>query len=191
MTTLRFDQHIVTCVLVAFIAIHCGCGQRAAPSSGVTASPSKNDMTNSEDDGKVSSQAQVAPGTPLAATDFAAVLAATEADHVVIQVFAEYCGPCMTEALALNDRLDAWRQRGIAVLGLGMDETPASVVAFHQQTGRRIQFPLYTAPWFAEQQDIALTPTLFIYDHEGQQLFRADAESHPERVLEAIEDKLK
>ncbi len=182
----RLAVPFVAVVVVAMF----GCERSAVPTANTTIAPASGGNGVETDSSAAVSQERVPPGTVMAAGDFAELLAKRGGNHVVVQVFAEACGPCMTEAIELNDRLDAWRARGIAVVGLGMDDSPESVQAFYQQTGRRIRFPLYCAPWFAEQQEVTLTPTLFIYDTAGKQLFRADAESQQEGLLEALEAKL-
>ena len=119
-------------------------------------------------------RAHVAPGTNLAEKDFAATLKSSGAEYVVVSVFAADCGPCLTEALQLVDRRDKWHGERIEVLGLGMGKTMEEVRRFFKQTGDRANYPLYFAPWFAEQQLVEVTPTIFVFSADGKQLFRAD-----------------
>jgi len=133
---------------------------------------------------------KVPPGTLLPEKDFPQTLVATEAKLVIVQVYLESCGACMTEALELSKQETAWRNRGVAIMGLGMDETAQGPQAFYEMTGQRITFPLYLAPWFARQQKIRLTPTLFIYSTDGKQLFRTDGQQAEEGTLAALESRL-
>jgi hypothetical protein len=96
----------------------------------------------------------------------------------------------MTEALKLAKHEVAWRARGVAILGLGMDETAQGPQAFYEMTGQRITYPLYLAPWFARQQRVRQTPTLFIYSAAGRQLFRTDGPHAEAGIVTALEDKL-
>lgn len=132
----------------------------------------------------------IEPGTELTEANFKAALRDTGAKYVVIQVYMESCGPCMTEALQLAEKQAQWRASGVAILGLGMDETPAGPKAFDRHTGGRITYPLYLAPWFAEQQEVFTTPTLFVYRADGDQLFRTDPETAAEGVMAALQAKL-
>ena len=132
----------------------------------------------------------LAPGTLLREADFRQTLEATGADLVVVQVYLESCGACMTEALKLAKREAAWRARGVAILGLGMDETAQGPRAFYEMTGQRITYPLYLAPWFARQQEVQRTPTLFIYSADGKQLFRTDGVHAENGIVAALEEKL-
>ncbi len=142
----------------------------------------------SEAQGKRASH--IEPGTPLAESDFAKTLRETGARFVVVQVFMEACGPCITESLHLTAQETAWRDRGIAILGLGMDDTPDGPKAFFESTGKRVTYPLYLAPWFAQQHEVFTTPTVFIYSADGEQLFRTDAEQAESGIMNSLDTKL-
>jgi len=132
----------------------------------------------------------VEPGTELTEADFKQTLRDTGAKYVVLQVYMEACGSCMAEALQLTKQQPAWQALGVAILGMGMDETPAGPQTFDRHTGGRITYPLYLAPWFSEQQEVDATPTMFIYGADGEQLFRTDPETAREGVLIALHAKL-
>jgi len=132
----------------------------------------------------------IEPGTPLVESDFAKTLRETGARFVVVQVFMEACGPCITESLHLTAQETAWRDRGIAILGLGMDDTPDGPKAFFESTGKRVTYPLYLAPWFAQQHEVFTTPTVFIYSADGEQLFRTDTEQAESGTIESLDAKL-
>ncbi|MCZ7646199.1 MAG: TlpA family protein disulfide reductase [Planctomycetota bacterium] len=118
-------------------------------------------------------------------------LRATKAQYIVIQVFAEKCGPCMEEALKLSALAREWSERGIAVIGMSYDSQPESVKRFFDDTGKRVTFPLYCAPWFAEKHEVVATPTLFVFSAEGKKLHAADPLSEAsETPLDAILSKL-
>ncbi len=133
---------------------------------------------------------RVEPGTLLAESEFKQTLAATGARFVVIQVYMEACGPCMTEALHLTEIEEQWQSSGVAILGLGMDDTPSGPKTFDRHTGGRITYPLYLAPWFAEKNEVFATPTMFVYQTDGAQLFRTDPEVAENGVMVAIGEKL-
>lgn len=135
-------------------------------------------------------RARVSPGTPLIEADFVQTLRETGGEYVVVQVYMEACGPCMTEALQLTKIEEQWHQDGVAILGMGMDETPAGAEAFFESTGERIRYPLYFAPWFAKQQQVTATPTLFIYSESGKQLFRIDPLTAETSIMTAIGEKI-
>ncbi len=123
-------------------------------------------------------------GQPLAPEDIQGLFRQTGARAILAQVFAESCGPCLTEAIELNDLQQALLQKGVLVIGLGMDEQPTGVHTFLQQTGGRIVFPLYWAPWFAEQQKVDQTPALFLLRPDGtvKKIDRPESPDDPGRV---------
>jgi thiol-disulfide isomerase/thioredoxin len=133
---------------------------------------------------------RVEPGTLLEEAEFKKTLLAAGAELVVVQVYLDACGPCITEALKLTQLQKPWRSRGIAILGLGMDETSAGPKSFFDNTGGRINFPLYLAPWFAKQQQIETTPVLFIYSASGEQLHRSDPFNVEINAVDEISEKL-
>lgn len=132
----------------------------------------------------------VSPGTALQEDEFLPALKATGARFIVISVFAADCGPCLTESLQLMGRREGWRTQGVEILGLGMGKSPEDVRRFLKQTGDRVAFPLYFAPWFAERQVVEATPTLFIYSAAGERLFRADGLEH-EDLPKLADEKLR
>ena len=179
--------------LTSFITVLTGC-ERAAPvpvgSSGAAGTGAAGESSPSSRPSATAPAQLVEPGTALEAKDFDRALRDTGAEYIVIQVYMEACGPCMTEALRLTEKLKPWRKAGVAIMGMGMDETAAGPRAFFENTGRRIAYPLYLAPWFAEQQEVLTTPTLFIYAADGKQLFRTDPERAAEGVMIALEREL-
>ena len=133
---------------------------------------------------------RIAPGTPLAKSAFQQTLAETGAKWIVVQVYMEACGPCITEAIHMTEKLSEWQRKGIAVIGLGMDETATGPKTFFRQTGQRVTYPLYLAPWFAEEQEVYSAPTIFVYDSAGNQLLRADPETAENGIMATVEAKL-
>lgn len=177
-------------VLVSVLLI--GCGQesdRTQPLSGADEIETVRRMEAAEAM-PTEEMVHVEPGTKLTEALFLQTLRETRAKFIVVQVYIEACGPCMTEALRLTEKQKVWRESGVAVMGLGMDDTPDGPQAFYRHTSERITFPLYMAPWFAEQQEVLATPTIFLYAADGEQLFRIDPEAAEEGVLPALDAKL-
>ncbi len=132
-------------------------------------------------------QKEVQPVTELTAGDFVDVLRAQATDWIVVQLFQESCAPCLTEALRLQDRVDTWRQRGIGVIGCGIDPTIDEARGFIENTGGRVASPVYHAPWLAEQFEITATPVLLLYDSQGKLAAKFDPEQTDGDLLEAVE----
>lgn len=79
--------------------------------------------------------AGVATRTPAPALELAALdgqkwsLADLRGKTVVIDFWATWCPPCEFQIPVLNAVYDAWRERGVMVLGVSVDVDGASVVA--------------------------------------------------------------
>ena len=134
--------------------------------------------------------AGVRPGTVLGEDQFIQALARTGSRFIVVAVFSAACGPCLTEALELTEKQPAWQAIGVATIGMGMDQAPAESRQFFAATGGRVRYPLYHAPWFAQQQAVEATPAVFVYSAAGELLFRTDAAASGDGVLKALEGKL-
>ncbi|MBE7461863.1 MAG: TlpA family protein disulfide reductase [Planctomycetes bacterium] len=125
-------------------------------------------------------------GALLAEAEFLTTLQASKAKYIVIQVFAEKCGPCMEEALKLSSLAPEWSKRGVAVIGLAFDPRQESVQRFFEDTGRRVTFPLYCAPWFAEKHEVLATPTLFVFSFDGKKVYVSDPLSMDATTIEMV-----
>ncbi len=187
------NQMRSSCLLLIFCCVVVvGCGPRTGeptqrPKPNEVPSARNIELRNDEQTPDVS---RIEPGTELTEAAFKQTLHETGARFIVIQVYMEACGPCMTEALHLTEKEGDWRKSGVAIVGMGMDETPEGPKAFYRHTGERITYPLYLAPWFSEQQEVFATPTMFIYGADGDQLFRTDPETAEDGVMAALTTKL-
>lgn len=179
--------------IVVIFALLVGCEHKMNPSSNSDSAPATSQLessTPSQVHQRSLPLPKVPPGTLLREDHFQQTLQATGAKLIIVQVYLESCGACMTEALKLSKEESHWYEQGISILGLGMDETAQGSRAFYAMTGKRITFPLYWAPWFARQQKIVQTPTLLIYAKDGRQLFRTDAQQAEEGMMAALKNRL-
>ena len=192
MTVDTYTRSSSRLLLVFYCVFLVGCGQKTGETEQLSQREEAQSANNSEpgDEGQTPDASSIEPGTELTEAAFKQTLHETGAKFIVIQVYMEACGPCMTEALHLTEKQEEWRKSGVAILGMGMDETPEGPKAFYRHTGERITYPLYLAPWFSEQQEVFATPTMFIYGAGGEQLFRTDTETAEEGVMAALATKL-
>jgi thiol-disulfide isomerase/thioredoxin len=84
---------------------------------------------------------------------------------LLVNFWASWCGPCRSEMPAL-ERFAA-RAGGMDVVGLGVDDAPARLRAFAQETG--VTFPLGIAPGrVARDYRATSLPVTAIVDAEGR-----------------------
>lgn len=165
-----------------------GCGN--APQVPDTAKPKPHAQEIASKQSVESSVAKSELGALLAESEFLSTLQASKAKYIVIQVFAEKCGPCMEEALKLSSLAPEWSKRGVAVIGLGFDPQQENVRQFFEDTGRRVTFPLYCAPWFAEKYEVLATPTLFVFSPDGEKVYVSDPLSVDATTIEMVVTRL-
>jgi len=185
----RLPRKFAACLMLFASCVLClnGCNKP----TGELSSRLETEVLLSADSGKKQETlSRVEPGTLLEEAEFKKTLLAAGAELVVVQVYLDACGPCITEALKLTQMQPKWHSQGVTILGLGMDETAAGPKSFFDSTGGRINFPLYLAPWFAKQQQVEATPVLFIYSASGEQLHRSDPFNAEINAVDEISEKL-
>ncbi len=86
---------------------------------------------------------------------------------VLINFWATWCEPCKVEMPAIEQRYQAYRSRGLAVLAVDFDEPEADVRAFRDQLG--LTFPVLLDPGAKVQSLYRVLgyPTSFFVDRQG------------------------
>jgi thiol-disulfide isomerase/thioredoxin len=140
-----------------------------------------------------------AAGSRLAAVDASALrrkLAALKGKVVVLNVWATWCGPCVMEFPELVKFQRAYRDRGVTVVGLSIDDpnkAKSLVPPFLAQQGAH--FPVYTLKPVDTQTVIAAVdknwdgaiPVTYVFDRSGSMRTRLRGA----RQYEAFEDAVK
>ena len=96
---------------------------------------------------------------------------------VVIDCWATWCVPCMTQLPKVQELSRKWRQDGLEVIGVSFDNDAAAMKKVCDRLG--LDWPQVLVPSDAKQRDlwqtasgIASIPRLLVIDHQG--ILRAD-----------------
>ena len=71
-----------------------------------------------------------------------------EGKPLVINLWATWCGPCRLEMPQLNDLAARYRDRGLTVVGISVDDTPEEIRAFAKEFG--VTYPILAGRDHAE-----------------------------------------
>jgi DsbE subfamily thiol:disulfide oxidoreductase len=86
---------------------------------------------------------------------------------LVVNFWASWCGPCRAEQPALSTVARTWRSRGVAFMGVNVQDTRAAALAYVREFG--VPYPSLfdrSAQVAARLPAVAL-PTTFILDRDG------------------------
>jgi DsbE subfamily thiol:disulfide oxidoreductase len=86
---------------------------------------------------------------------------------LVVNFWASWCGPCRAEQPALSTVARTWRRRGVAFIGVNVQDTRAAALAYVREFG--VPYPSLfdrSAQTATRLRAVAL-PTTFILDRDG------------------------
>lgn len=87
---------------------------------------------------------------------------------VVVNFWATWCGPCRHEIPDFNDVYSRYRDRGVEILGISVDQSPETEVPPFLQTNP-IQYPVLAgSPELTYKYGVRGLPTTFIIDRSGR-----------------------
>lgn len=93
------------------------------------------------------------------------------ADHAgkvrVFDVWATWCLPCREIIPHLNDLHERYRDRGVAVIGVAVDSSPAEVVEFQREVPMRYLSGMFSPRVEALLGQPEAVPTTYLIDRSG------------------------
>jgi peroxiredoxin len=87
---------------------------------------------------------------------------------VIVNFWATWCGPCRREIPDFNDVYSRYRDRGVEILGISVDQDPETVVPPFLQSNPMVYPVLLGSPELTYQYGIRGLPTTFIIDRSGK-----------------------
>jgi len=86
---------------------------------------------------------------------------------VLINFWASWCGPCVSEMPYLQEIYKEWSGRGIELLAINIGEDSSTVKGFMQKHNLSLPVLLDTQKAVARRYNIAGIPTTFFLDKDG------------------------
>lgn len=118
-------------------------------------------------------------------------LSAHRGHPVLIDFWASWCGPCRAQMPALVRVHQRFRQRGLVVVGVNVDQNGAwAVPSFRRRLG--IEYPMVydVGAEVSTRYHVQGLPTLVLVDREGIVRFRHSGYASEETLVDAVEGLL-
>ena len=95
-------------------------------------------------------------------------LAEQRGQVVMLNFWATWCGPCKQEMPKLNRLYEKYRGSGFVLLGMNIDDNPATAIATASRLG--VQFPvlLDTEKKVSKLYDLSEMPSTVLIDRDGR-----------------------
>lgn len=85
----------------------------------------------------------------------------------VIDLWASWCGPCRMTIPELNKLYDQYRDKGLVVVGLSVDENPADVLEFQRSMPMRYPSGMFNRGLASRIGEPSSIPTTLLIDRNG------------------------
>jgi len=85
----------------------------------------------------------------------------------VVDLWASWCGPCRVTIPELNAIHERYREHGLVVLGISVDEDPAAVLEFERQVPIRYPTGLFNRRLAESLGEPSAIPTTLLIDRRG------------------------
>jgi len=110
---------------------------------------------------------------------------------VLVNFWATWCGPCREEMPRLNALYDKYRKSGVVLLGVNIDDDPATALATARKLGVSFPVLLDTDKRVSRLYDLATMPSTVVIDRDGKvrllhRGYRDGTESEYEQTIRGL-----
>jgi thiol-disulfide isomerase/thioredoxin len=108
---------------------------------------------------------------------------------VVVDFWATWCGPCVSEIPHMKQLYAEWNDRGVEFVGVSLDSDPDTVVDFCREQG--VEWPQYCEDgksWhtaLSRKWGINSIPTIFVLDRDGR-IYSVNARGRIEQTIREL-----
>lgn len=118
-------------------------------------------------------------------------LAAQKGKVVLVDFWASWCGPCRKSLPALDKLQAKYKDQGLVVVGVSLDDDVANATAFLDRVPVGFTILTDTTGASAETYHVVAMPTSFVVDPEGRIVARFEGGEHLDAEETAIQGLLK
>lgn len=110
---------------------------------------------------------------------------------VMVNFWGSWCEPCIREMPAIQRQYEKWKDKGLVVLGLNLDESKVTVQSYVKQTG--VTFPVLFDKELRMRDRYAVRyyPTTFFIDPAGKIVKIAVLEMDDDYIEQTVRSMLK
>ncbi|HEY9028721.1 MAG TPA: TlpA disulfide reductase family protein [Burkholderiaceae bacterium] len=110
---------------------------------------------------------------------------------VLVNFWATWCGPCREEMPHLNALYDKYRKSGVVLLGVNIDDDPATALATAGKLGVSFPVLLDTDKKVSKLYDLSTMPSTVVIDRDGKlryvhRGYREGTEAEYEQTLRGL-----
>ena len=122
---------------------------------------------------------------PLESFDLEGPLPDLKGKIVLLDFWASWCGPCAKSFPSLDALYQEYRERGVVVLGINLDEKRSGMDGFLKK--RPVTFPIVrdAKQKLVAKANVGSMPTSLILDRSGRERFRHNG-FHGEKTIAAL-----